>query len=155
MTLKACVQPVSLSPTMTLGRTIAAGSPLSVTICSASSFVRSYVLRKRCPTSPSCSLTRPSRSPATYAVETCTKRSSAPRRRASQASLTISRVPSTLILRASSSGSVKLIEAAQCTTAVTEPAIRSRWIGEMPSPGTPGRPRSRARGLDAAANRAP
>ena len=74
MTLKACVQPVRLSPTMTLGRTIAAGRPLAVTSCSASSFVRSYVLRKPWPTSPSCSLMRPARSPATYAVETWTKR---------------------------------------------------------------------------------
>ena len=79
MTLNACVQPVELSPTMTLGRKIAAGSPLPVTSCSASSFVRSYVLRKRWPTSPSCSLNRPVRSPATYAVETCAKRSQAPR----------------------------------------------------------------------------
>ena len=106
-----------------------------MTSCSASSFVRSYVLRKPWPTSPSCSLMRPVRSPATYAVETCTKRSSTPRSWASVAILTISRVPSTLILRASSSGSVKLIEAAQCTTAVTEPTIRSRCIGEMPRPG--------------------
>ena len=30
---------------------------------------------------------------------------------------------------------MKLIEAAQCTTAVTELAIRSRCIGEMPRPG--------------------
>ena len=51
------------------------------------------------------------------------------------ASLTISRVPSTLIRRASSSGSVKLIEAAQWTTAETEPASCSRMNGDSPSPG--------------------
>src|ERR1044072_6035668 len=52
MTLKHGVQPVFESPTMTLGRTIAAGRPLSWTTCSASSFVRSCVLRKSWPTSP-------------------------------------------------------------------------------------------------------
>jgi hypothetical protein len=128
MTLKACVQPVALSPTMMLGRTIAAGSPPSRTTPSASSFVHSYVLRKLWPTSPSCSLTRSSRSPATYAVERWTKRSSAPRSCASMASLTISRVPSTLIRRASSIGSVKLIDAAQCTTAVIELAVHGRQV---------------------------
>ncbi len=75
------------------------------------------------------------RSPATYAVETWMKRSSAPCSCASSASLTTERVPSTLIRRASSIGSVKLIEAAQCTTAEISPAICSRASGDSPRPG--------------------
>ncbi len=63
--------------------------------------------------------------PATYAVETWMNRSAF----ASRANATISRVPSTLIWRASSSGRSNEIEAAQCMTAPTSSAAALRSSG--------------------------
>jgi hypothetical protein len=58
-----------------------------------------------------------------------------------------SRVPSTLISRASSSGRSKVIDAAQCRTAPTSSASTARWTGSMPSPGLVTSPATaRARG---------
>ena len=73
--------------------------------------------------------------PATYAVLTWTKRSRRPQDFASRAKPIISRVPSTLIWRASSSGRSNEIEAAQCITAVTSSAISARSARSMPRPG--------------------
>ena len=93
-------------------------SVASLTTCSASHLVCSYVLRKSWPSSSWSSRNKPLLIPATYAVETWMNRSAF----ASRANATISRVPSTLIWRASSSGRSNEIEAAQCITAPTSSA---------------------------------
>ena len=63
------------------------------------------------------------------------KRCSEPRPRASRASAITSRVPSTLIARASSSGRSNEIDAAQCSTVPARSATVARPPLESPRPG--------------------
>src|SRR3954453_4717759 len=119
-----------------LGRQIAGErSDASLTTCSASHLVCSYVLRNVCPASSWRSRNVPAKAPATYAVETWTKRSMRPSAFASRAKPITSRVPSTLISRASSKGRSNEIEAAQCSTAPASSATAARSPLGSPSPG--------------------
>ena len=117
-------------------------------MCSASHLVCSYVLRNSWPASSWRSRNVPSNLPLTYAVETCTKRSRRPSALHSRANPITSRVPSTLILRASSSGMSNEIDAAQCMIAPTSSAIAVRPAAPMPSPSlvtSPATARTRSR----------
>ncbi len=119
-----------------LGRAMAGSrSEAARTMCSASHLVCSYVLRNSCPASSWRSRNVPSNLPDTYAVETCTKRSSRPSDLHSRAKPMTSRVPSTLMARASSSGMSKEIDAAQCMIAPTSSASAVRLAVSRPSPG--------------------
>ena len=68
-------------------------------------------------------------------METCRNRSRRPSVLHSRAKPITSRVPSTLIARASSSGRSNEIDAAQCSTAPTSSASAARSAGSMPRPG--------------------
>jgi len=133
--LNVAAKPVRVSPTICAGRTMATGKrrPQARTNCSAPNLLCSYRLLNPESTRSSSEIA-PMRMPATYAVETWTKRSRPPLQRAASANSSMFAVPSTFTVANRAAVSFTPISAATCTICVTSRASFPYRAASRPNP---------------------